>query len=440
MERYFKILSLLLAVSIFFFSSLALASNLQNFVAYLEKSGDIIAGISQEEIDEMYQLYEQYYGSLDPLFEKPYVEALVMKKLLEDKFIGYLSSAEGLSPEDFKSSYSSVSEADMKEYYENNREQIQKEAFVDFDYAAFETEEIAKEFYKRVIEVGFEKAVQEFSEASPSELLSTDTYLGLKKSETNEAFVDVLFAPSEKPVRMHTTDNASFVFYIKNLNDLSTFEKFKSSPMYEEVMNSLSENKFQKYVEEKISTESIKFIVPSQYAIWFDMVQNVPAEKLVEKYYSSLFDKSGNLLSVEPIEISGFITAIENAKLDEQYKKEYELAIKKLYDMGYKSFLVLARLRNFDNSENVVLEYNVELAKTLIGYIKNGDTLSVLQYIYSNLSELEELSNSKNPEARQKALEYLYRMNKALGDEESSKKYLEQLYQENPNYKVEDDE
>ncbi|MFN3328767.1 MAG: peptidyl-prolyl cis-trans isomerase, partial [Fervidobacterium pennivorans] len=238
----------------------------------------------------------------------------------------------------------------------------------------------------------------------------------------------------------HTTDNASFVFYIKNLNDLSTFEKFKSSPMYEEVMSSLSENKFEKYVEEKISAESIKFIVPSQYAIWFDMVQNVPAEKLVEKYYSSLFDKSGNLLSVEPIEISGFITAIEDAKLDEQYKKEYELAIKKLYDMGYKSFLVLARLRNFDNSENVVLEYNVELAKILIGYIKKGDTLSVLQYIYSNLSELEELSNSKNPEVRQKALEYLYRMNKVLGDEESSKKYLEQLYQENPNYKVEDDE
>jgi len=81
MERYFKILSLLLAVGIFFFSSLALASNLQNFVAYLEKSGDIIAGISQEEIDEMYQLYEQYYGSFDPLFEKPYVEALVMKRL-----------------------------------------------------------------------------------------------------------------------------------------------------------------------------------------------------------------------------------------------------------------------------------------------------------------------------------------------------------------------
>jgi Tfp pilus assembly protein PilF len=50
------------------------------------------------------------------------------------------------------------------------------------------------------------------------------------------------------------------------------------------------------------------------------------------------------------------------------------------------------------------------------------------------------LSNSKNPEVRQKALEYLYRMNKVLGDEESSKKYLEQLYQENPNYKVEDDE
>ncbi|WP_448378877.1 peptidylprolyl isomerase [Fervidobacterium sp.] len=440
MKRYFRIFNLLLVFSILFASSLVLSNSFQKFTAYLEKNGTIIAGIIQEEIDELYQLYVEYYGSFDPLFEEPYVEALVMKRLLEDKFIEYLSTAEGLSPEDFKSSHSDVSEEEMKEYYENYREEIQKEAYVDFDYAVFETEEKAKEFYKRVMEIGFEKALQELSEASFSELLDTDTYLGLKKSETNEAFVDILFTPSEKPFRMHTTDNASYVFYIRNLNDLSTFEKFKASPMYEEVMSNLSGNKFQKYVEEKISTENIKFTVPPQYTIWFDMVQNVPAENLVEKYYSSVFDKSGNLVSVEPIEISGFITAIEDAKLDEKYKKEYELAIKKLYDMGYKSFLVLARLRNFDNSENVVLEYNVELAKILIGYIKDGDTLSVLQYIYSNLSELEELSNSKNSEVRQKALEYLYKMNKVLGDEESSKKYLEKLYQENPNYEVEDDE
>jgi len=105
--------------------------------------------------------------------------------------------------------------------------------------------------------------------------LDTNTYSGLKKSETSEAFVDVLFTPSDKPLRMHTTDNASFVFYIRNLNDLSTFEKFKASPMYEEVLINLSENKFQKYVEEKISTEDIKFVVPPQYTIWFDTVQNV---------------------------------------------------------------------------------------------------------------------------------------------------------------------
>jgi len=440
MKRYFRIFNLLLVFSVLFVSSLVSANDLQKFAAYLEKNGTIVAGISQEDIDELYQLYEAYYGSFDPLFEKPYVEALVMKRLLEDKFIEYLSNAEGLSPEDFKSSHSDVSEEEMKEYYENNREEIQQEAYVDFDYAVFETEEKAREFFSRANEVGFEKAVRELSEASPSELLDTNTYSGLKKSETSEAFVDVLFTPSDKPLRMHTTDNASFVFYIRNLNDLSTFEKFKASPMYEEVLINLSENKFQKYVEEKISTEDIKFVVPPQYTIWFDTVQNVPAEELVEKYYSAVFDKSGNLLSVEPIEISGFITAIDDANLIEKYKREYEIAIKKLYDMGYKSFLVLARLRNFDNSERVVLEYNVELSKILMGYIKNGDTLSVLQYIYSNLSELEELSNSENPEVRQKALEYLYKMNKVLGDEESANKYLEQLLEENPNYEVEDEE
>lgn len=438
MKRYLKILSLLLTVGVLFLSSIALASTQQNFAAYLEKGGKILTGITWDDIDQLYELYEMYYGSFDPIFEKPYVEALIINQLLKDKFVEYLSEAEGLSSEEFKVAHSEISESDMEKYYEENREDIQQEAYVDFDYAVFETEEEAKKFYDRASEVGFEKAISEASESSG--LLDSDSYAGLKKSQTSASFIDVLFTPSEKKLKMHTTDNASFVFNIKNLNDLSTFEKFKESPMYEEVMANLSNEKFEKYVEEKIKSEKINFAVPQEYKIWFDMVRNVPPEKLVEQYYSTVFNEIGNLIETNPIILTGLLTALEDANLVEEYIEEYEALVRELYELGYRSFLVLARLRQFDNSENVLLEYNVELSKILINYINNGDTLSVLQYIYSNLSELEELSNSGNPEVRQKALEYLYRMNKALGDEESANKYLEQLHQENPNYKIESEQ
>jgi len=434
MGKFGRFSILVLFTLLITFSTISYAAGGSSQFAYIEKDGKILQGteISEEEVLHMYDMYLNYYGYFDFLFEEPYVRAIIINDLLREKFISYLSSSENLSSEAFQEKYSDVSEAEMQKYYADNRDEIMKDAYVDIDYAVFETQEQAEEFMKKASEVGFEKALESVSEEV---LLASDTYDGLKKSETGEAFIDILFGPYTNKLRMHTTENGSFVFFIRNSNDLATFEKFKASPMYADARKNISDEKFKKFIETKLTTENAKFVVPNEYNIWIDMVQNLPAEELVQKYYDTVFDKEGNVSAEKAWVISGMLTAIEDAKLTDKYEKEYSNGIRKLYGMGYKSFLVLARLRNYDDSELVNLEYNVELSEILLYYIEQDDIMSVLQYIYSNLSELETLSNSENSQIRQKALEYLYKMFKALGEEDTANEYLDKLLKENPEYK-----
>ena len=440
MGKFTRFSTLILFTLLIAITSIALAeTGTQKPFAYIEKAGMILKGteIDEDAVSSEYKSYLDYYGYFDYLFEEPYVRAFVIDQLLKEKLEEYLSKSENLSLEAFQEKYSGVSEAEMQSYYEENRENIMKEAYVDFDYAVFETEDQAKKFLEKANEVGFQKALETIQDTS---LVASDTYNGLKKSETGEAFIDILFGPYTSKLRLHTTENGSFVFFIKNSNDLSTFENFKESPMYASTRQNISNEKFNKYIDERIKNENIRFVVPQEYDIWLARVENIPAETIVEKYFNTVFDKDGNVIENNPWTISGMLMSIEDAKLTEKYSKEYGNAIKRLYDMGYKSFLVLARLRNYDDSESILLQYNIQLSEILLHYIEQNDIMSVLQYIYSNLSELETLSNSQNPEIRQKALEYLYKMNKALGDGESANKYLDQLRKENPDYKVPESE
>ncbi|SHN62111.1 peptidyl-prolyl cis-trans isomerase [Fervidobacterium gondwanense] len=434
-----RVFSFLVLLSVVLFPVIALSvqqSTEVKILGYLEMDGKALEGsqITESDVEDIYQAYLDYYGSFDHIFEEPYVKALVIDQILKDRFIEYLSKKEGLSIEEFEEKHSQITDKDMEEYYDENRAEIMEEQYVDFDYAVFETQEEASSFYELAQKLGFQKALESLPETSTHE---TDTYEGLKKSETGDAFVDILFGDYENKLRLHSTENGNFVFYIRKLNDLSTFEQFKDSPLYAEVQSNLSQNKFQKYIEEKINSEKVNYVTAKEYEIWVKIVRGIPAEEILNHHIKDVFDSTGNLTTEEPWTISAILTVIEDAKLQDEFSKEYENGIRKLYDLGNKSFLVLARLKQYDNSEKVSIEYNVELSKILISYIENGDTLSVMQYIYNNIMELSNLSDSSNPEIRQTALEYLYKMYEALGDDEAAEVYLEQLKNENPNYEEE---
>ncbi|MCX7654764.1 MAG: peptidylprolyl isomerase [Fervidobacterium sp.] len=401
-------------------------------VAFLEKSGKSIEGtqVYEEEVMEVYEHYLSYYGSFDELFEEPYVKAYILNDFLRERVIGYLASVEKLASDEFVKKYSFVTEDDLKKYYTDNREQLMEEEYVDIDYAIFETQEEAQKFYEKALKEGFQKAIES------TEDVQSDSYDGLKKSETNELFLDVLFGKYENNIRIQYTERGNYVFFVRNHNDLSTFEKFKSWPNYSEVADKIGKEKLKSYIDAKIKSENIKVNTSDAYLIWLDFVNGKDPKKIFNEYSPKVFSANKAVITNNSWLIAGIVTAIEDSKSNEEFRAEYQSAVSKLYNMGYKTFSVLSRMRQFDNSERVKLEYNVELSKILLEYIEQEEIMNVLQYIYNNLSELEELSNSSNKDIRLKAMEYLYYMYKALEDDHAEE-YYNNIIKEQPNYKFE---
>lgn len=385
--------------------------------------------VYEKDVEEIYKIYVSFYGNFDPLFEEPYVKVFILKDLLNEKATSYLAYLENISYENFQEKYSAVSESDLRTYYEENREEIMKDEYVDLDYAYFESKEEAEKFYKLASEKGFERALEE------AENVEYDSYDGLKKSETSEVFVDIIFGNYPSNLRLFYNENGNFIFNIRARNDYSTYEQFKGSPKYEEAKDIISKEKLNDYVVKRIKELNIEVAANEKYKIWLDILEGKDYENILKTYYKNVFDNNKSVITNEPWVISAIISIIEEGKLTEKYNSEYENSLRKLYESNYKTFSVLAKLRQFDNSEIVNLEYNVELSKILLNYIENGDIMSVIQYIFQNLSQLEELSNSESREIKLKAIEYLYYMYNALEETEQSKKYYDMIIKIDPNHK-----
>lgn len=425
----FKLLSI-----VFILLSFSLTFANENLlVAYLKTFDKEVTGteVYQKDVEDVYNIYLHFYGEFDPVFEEPYAKALILKDILREKLISYLSFLENISLESFLEKHSMISDDDIKKYYLENKEEIAKDEYVDLDYAYFESKEEAEKFYKLALEKGFQKAIEE------TENTTYDSYNGLKKSETNEIFIDVLFGNYPDKLRILHIESGSYVFYIKANNDYSTFEKFKDSPKYNEIKEIIEKEKFNLYLDNQAKVLNIQIVATEDYKIWLDIVNGKAHKDILKEYYFKVFDKNKSIITDNPWLISGILSSIEVGNFVEEYKKEYENSLRKLYNAGYKIFSVLARLREFDKSEDVNLEYNVSLAKILLKYIENEDIMSVVQYIFQNLSELEELTNSQNKDTSLKAMEYLYYMYSALEEYETANEYYSKIIKINPNYSFE---
>lgn len=439
-KRLFTLLVVLI------FSILAIAETklipvkvlMENVVARIMMDGTVIENgeILLNEVDDIYEFYSSFYGPFDPVFDEPYVRAYILSDAIQERIRKFLAKRENLDIEAFVEKYSQVTDADMREYYEENRDELMEdEVYVDLDYAYFEDEQLARDFYKKAQELGYERAL---SESSP---VDSNSYNGLKKSETGTMYRDILFGAHPSSLRFFATDDGFFVFNIRKYNDMSTFELFKESEKYVKAREELSKKLLEAYVDRKIGELKISIATTDSYHLWLGIVKSKELSALYNTFKPLVIATNGQIVSKDPWLLSGLVVVLEEAGIVDSYKSDYQLILRYLYDNGVRSWPLLARLREVDDSENVVLDYNVLLSTILMEkYISSGDTFSVFQYIMKNLSELEALSSSHNPNIKQKALEYLYKMYKALEDYNRARQYLEKLKGENPNYMNFDEE
>lgn len=411
---------------------------MENVVARIVMDGNVIEDgeILLNEVDDIYNFYSSFYGPFDPVFDEPYVRAYILNDVIQERIRTFLARRENLDIQAFVEKYSQVTDADMRTYYEENRDELMEdEVYIDLDYAYFEDEQLARDFYEKARELGYERAL---SESSP---MNFDSYNGLKKSETGAMYHDILFGAHPSSLRFFATDDGFFVFNIRKYNDMSTFELFKESEKYVKVREELGKKLLEAYVDRKMDELKMNIVTTDSYHLWIGIVKNKELPALYNTFKPLVIAANGQIVTKDPWLLSGLVVALEEAGIVDSYKSDYQLILRYLYDNEVRSWPLLARLREVDSSENVVLDYNVLLSTILIeNYISSGDTFSVFQYIMRNLSELETLSSSQNAYIRQKALEYLYKMYKALEDYNRARQYLEKLKGENPGYMNFDEE
>ncbi len=401
-----------------------------NTVGYLRSNGKVLeeTNVSFEEVESYYEWTKSQYGSFDEVFEEPYVKSYLLIAILKDKAVEFFAKQEGLSVEEFQKKYSRLSDEELLRFFNENREDLLKNyEYVVVKYAFFEEAELAKKVFEEAKEIGFEKALEKYG-------IDLEDAGNLRRAETNETFIEVLF--SGEGLKYFETEEGIFLLNVEKIGKISDFDSFVQSPYFDEIMSETTEKVYEENLTKLIEENNIEFDSDKDsYKIWMDIVSKRSAEEIYKEYVNKVVDKNSNILTNDSWLIAGLIETIENiqARTEEQSNLRTNL-LRKLYSEGNKTFLVLSRLSEVVEDEKIELEYNVALSNILISYIDNGDIMSVLNYLFQNLNELEGLSNSENIDIKKEALLYLAIMYSKLGEKETALQYLNTLKGIDPNY------
>ncbi len=401
-----------------------------DIVGYLTSNGKVLEEtyVSSEEVQNYYEGVKFQYGNFDEVFEEPYVKSYLLIAILKDKAVEFFAKQEGLSVEEFQKKYSKISDEELLKFFNENKEDLIKNyEYVAVKYAFFEDADLAKKVFEEAKEIGFEKALEKYG-------IDLEDAGNLRRAETDEKFIEVLF--SGEGLKYFETDEGIFLLKVEKIEKISDFDSFVQSPYFDEIVSDLSEKTYEGNFSKLLDENAIDFESDNDgYKIWMDIVLRKDAEEIYKEFLNKVADKNLEVFATDPWLLAGLVENIENiqVKTDEHMVLRTNL-LKKLYDEGHKTFLVLARLSEVVQDEKIELEYNVALSNILITYIDNGEIMNVLNYIFQNLNELESLSSSENEEVKKEALLYLAIMYSKLGEKEIALQYLNTLKGIDPNY------
>jgi len=474
---------------------------LEESVGYVTKDGTALKNEAYwafpEEIEETYGNLLAQYGnpSIDPVIEVPYVKTLITIDRLNNKLLLYYAEVNNIKADknklkelvskeieaikkdatksqQIKAQYGSltnyqkeftkqkeqeliiqavkdklgaISESDVQSHYDKNKEQlIQQYTNAEVSYATFSTKEEMDKFVKSAMEKGITQAATEAS------ITLTDYTLtkGILPEELEEMIFDATSTIVSFPY-----NETYFVFNVKSVQKVDTFENFKKSEAYTEVLNNLKNEKFGDEFKKWKEANKVEFqIRDAVYNVWYKALSSEEKDLLTvyKKMYEDMFNDNGEVRTDIAVEqksaflvvadriVASTDTALETVKAD---VKEFE---KKIVNSIYEqvkgsSMEILRRMKEYyPDKKDIAFDYYSKLYDTVKPYLSIGGAYYVMNQlfeVYQGFSELAE-STSVDVKIRADSLYKLYDMNKLLDDPNTAKGYLAKLKELKPDYSI----
>lgn len=475
--------------------------SIEESVAYITVNGENLKNqtywVFPEEVEQRYGDILSAYGNpqLDSYIEVPYVKTLITVDFLNTKSMLYYAEVNNIKVDKkkleqavkeemdnlkkdtqkslaMKTRYGSLSnyekefrklkeqelitqavkeklagltEEELKKYYETNKENIINEhTSAEVDFATFESKEKMNEFIKLSTEKGITQAASELS-------ITLSSYT-LKKASIPEEIGNAIFDATSTLVSIPYEDTY-YVFNIKSVQKVDTYEAFKNSAAYESVRSNLVNERFSKNFKEWKETKKVNFEFKDPvYKTWFTVLITESKDLLTsyKKVYEELFTETGELKQDLPIEQkTAFLvladrisestdTTLEKVKQD---VKEFEKKIvKSVYEATKGSSKeILRRMKEYEpNRKDIAYSYYSKLYDEIKPYLQSGLSYYVMNDLFVVYQGLAELADNKDVDIKIRAdsLYKMYEINKDLGELDSAKAYLSKLKELMPDYKI----
>ncbi|MGC8955475.1 MAG: peptidyl-prolyl cis-trans isomerase [Fervidobacterium sp.] len=453
-----------------------------------------------EEIEQKYGDLLSSYGNpqLDPVVEEPYVKTLIAVDFLNNKTMLYYAKVNNIKTDkkaldeavksemdnvkkdqtkskQIKLQYGSltnyekqfkakkeeelviqavkdklgaVSEDEIKKYYNGNKNDIvSKYTKAEVEYATFNSKEEMDKFISLAAKDGLTKAASELS-------VSLTPYT-LKKGTFPEELEKEIFDATSTLVSL-PYNNSFFVFNIKSVQKVDTYENFVKSDGYTEVRNELVNKKFADNFKKWKDENKVSFELRDPvYNAWYKSLTSEEKDlvNVYKKLYEEFFNDKGEVRTDIPVEqkaaflvvadriVASTNTALEKVKDD---VKEFE---KKIVESIYEatkgsSREILRRMKEYNpNNKQIAFDYYSKLYDQVKPYLSAGGAQYVMNQLFEVYQGFANIAESTSTDIKLRADSYykLYDLNKSLDDPKTAKQYLQKLKELKPDYSLDFD-
>ncbi|MGB9614589.1 MAG: peptidyl-prolyl cis-trans isomerase, partial [Fervidobacterium sp.] len=453
-----------------------------------------------EEIAQKYGDLLSSYGNpqLDPVVEEPYVKTLIAVDFLNNKTMLYYAKVNNIKTDkkaldeavksemdnvkkdqtkskQIKLQYGSltnyekqfkakkeeelviqavkdklgaVSEDEIKKYYnENKNDIVSKYTKAEVEYATFNSKEEMDKFISLAAKDGLTKAASELS-------VSLTPYT-LKKGTFPEELEKEIFDATSTLVSL-PYNNSFFVFNIKSVQKVDTYENFVKSDGYTEVRNELVNKKFADNFKKWKDENKVSFELRDPvYNAWYKSLTSEEKDlvNVYKKLYEEFFNDKGEVRTDIPVEqkaaflvvadriVASTNTALEKVKDD---VKEFE---KKIVESIYEatkgsSREILRRMKEYNpNNKQIAFDYYSKLYDQVKPYLSAGGAQYVMNQLFEVYQGFANIAESTSTDIKLRADSYykLYDLNKSLDDPKTAKQYLQKLKELKPDYSLDFD-